>query len=108
MISNFYNQFTKNTLSKVESIMTQSANFKETFENKFELVFTNVLQKDIASFKYNFNVMRNSLHLEVRKEDLIEMMWRFRMTKKEVESQLRKQFNHNPEFMVMISLVEEL
>lgn len=103
-ISNFYNGFNKGTLSKVESVMTEKA----LFENMTELVFTNVYTKDIASFEYNFVVTRHSLFFEMKKEDLIEMMWRFRMTKSEIEGQLRQQMSHNPELSIIISFVDEI
>jgi hypothetical protein len=103
-ISNFYNGFNKGTLSRVESIMTELSDFN----NITELVFTNVYTKDIASFEYNFIVTRHTIFFEMRKEDLVEMMWRFRMTKKEVEAQLRKQMNHNSELSIIITFTDEL
>ena len=91
--SNFYSSITKGYYSRVESIMTAAPTEDNEFNNMTELVFHNPCAKIIDSFEYNFIVTsKQGLFFEMEKKDLIRMMLKFRLPKKEIERQLKEQF----------------
>jgi len=103
--SDFYSKITKGYYSKVESIMTKRPTEEDEFNTITELVFHNPCAKIIDSFEYNFWVTSTGLFLEMRKQDLIKMMLKFRLPKKEIERQLLNQFTTKS---LTISFVDKL
>ena len=100
-MTNFYTRGSRRTLSTVESIVGRES----AYDSITDLVFVNKYTRDIASINYNFEVNTYSFRFEIKKEDLVKMMWRFRMTRSDIREQLRNQFNHEPDMGILLSII---
>lgn len=78
------------TNSIVKSVLTPTDKFSSTTK----LVFANLDNQIMDSIMYDFSTLSlmNIVYIDVKKGDLIKMMWKFRMTRSQIVAQLKNQF----------------
>ena len=80
--------------SQVESVIN-----RETGETK--LVFSNIEEVQINAIPTVFNITMGFRHIfiDVKKNDLVEMMWKFKLSRKEIKTQLVEFFKNDSVFL---------